>query len=132
MSRLTVPLVALGVLLGAMLLPQGALAKDSIKVVVSAADIDPTSGCEIHVNASWDASLLPGPSVTVTLYRSVDGETFALAGQHVRTENDSADLFPGGVVASGKSYRYQVAVSKGPKHVIGFGESEPVSCDSGG
>ena len=83
--------------------------------------------CKVPVDIDWDATAIPGPSVTVQLDVSADGGvTWSPNGTRVRAE-DTGGLHFEKLVYPG-NYTYRASLSKGPKHVIASGTSNSVDC----
>jgi hypothetical protein len=129
MSRLAATLALLSVLIApALFAPGAALAQDPGVATIentSASIVAPN--CQVIVDVSWISSDIPGPSVTVSLYRSVGGE-LVLASQHQRTGNDELDQLMDTLATPDSVNTYQVLVTKGPKHVVAASETFDVTC----
>ena len=83
--------------------------------------------CTVPVDITWDASAIPGPSVTIQTDVSTDGgATWTPNGTLVRYEDAGGVQFLKQVDPG--SYSYRVSFSKGPKHVIASGTSNSVDC----
>lgn len=83
--------------------------------------------CQITLDGTWDSTRTPGPTVTVQLFASVDDGPLLRAGYLERVTDDGIASFAQRQT-EGTSVRYEIRVTKGPKHIVAIGSSDLVSC----
>lgn len=83
--------------------------------------------CQIIIDGAWDSSRTPGPTVTVQLFTAIDDGPLLRAGYLERVADEGTTQFEHWP-AEGTSVRYEIRVTKGPKHIVAVGNSDLVSC----
>ena len=121
---------------GALAVPSLVSAASVVPIAVSHDSTTPsvnTAGattCDFLLSGSWDADATKGPSVNVQLWESVDGGAFSQVGNHLRIGDGGGDAFMPRYRDPGSTHDYEIRITKGPKHVVGFGSITGITCAS--
>lgn len=83
--------------------------------------------CQVLLEGTWNPALTPGPTVTVQLFVSINGGALQRAG-YLERVTDSGWVQFEQWPTEGAEHRYEVRITKGPKHVVAIGLSDTVRC----